>query len=248
MLDINISTILLQMANFFIMAFILYRFLFKPLQNTLKAREEKTTRMMDEAELARLAAEEQRLAYEEKSNNIDAEIAARRNEARIIIEQTRQQMLREVQSEVARLKHQTKERLTNYRADAIKKHRDEIGEQASTFAHGILADLMSPQLRDAYQVAFLEQIEKSDLSAHVEAPEPGKTEFIDVILPKDPSPDYQEQLKDLLRQKIDQVFKLHVEVNPDLIAGGILRFEDILIDGSLQGQIDQFQKQYQQAA
>jgi len=247
MLDINLSTILLQMANFLIMAFILHRFLFKPLQNTLKAREKKTTQMMDEAEQARQAAEEQRQAYEEKSNNIDAEITARRNEARIIIEQTRQQMLREVQSEVERLKHQTKENLSKLRADALREHRDEIGEQASRFAHGILADLMSPQLRDAYQVAFLEQIEKTDLSTHIETLTPGKTEFIDVILPSAPSSNYQEELSKLLHQKINQEFTLNVEVNPDLIAGGILRFEDILIDGSLQGQIDQFLKQYQQA-
>jgi hypothetical protein len=134
------------------------------------------------------------------------------------------------------------------RADALKSHRDEIGEQASQFAHGILNDLMSPQLRDAYQVAFLEQIEKTDLSTHVGISELGKAEFIDVILPKAPSPKYQKELTKLLQQKIDQTFKLNVDVNPDLIAGGILRFEDILIDGSLQGQIDQFQKKYQHAA
>jgi F-type H+-transporting ATPase subunit b len=248
MLDINISTILLQMANFFIMAFILYRFLFKPLQNTLKAREEKTTQMMDEAAQARQEAEEQRQAYEEKSNNIDAEIAARRNEARIIIEQTRQQMLQEVQSEVERLKHQTKENLSKLRADALREHREDIGLQASRFAHGILADLMTPQLQDAYQVAFLEQIEGTDLSAHIETPAPGKADFIDVILPKDPSPEYQEDLSRLLHQKIGQACTLNVEVNPDLIAGGILRFEDILIDGSLQGQIEQLKKKYQQTA
>jgi len=248
MLEINISTILLEMANFLIMAFILNLFLFKPLQNTLKAREEKTTQMMDEAEQARIEAEEQRLAYEEKSSNIDAEIAARRNEARIIIEQTRQQMLQEVQSEVERLKHQSKENLSKLRADALREHQEDIGLQASRFAHGILADLMSPQLRDAYQVAFLEQIEKTDLSMHIETPAPGKAEFIDVILPKDPSPEYQEELSKLLHQKINQEFNLNVEVNPDLIAGGILRFEDILIDGSLQGQIDQLKKKYQHAA
>jgi F0F1-type ATP synthase membrane subunit b/b' len=47
MLELNISTILLQMANFFVLAFILYRFLLKPLQNVLQKREEKiTTRWM----------------------------------------------------------------------------------------------------------------------------------------------------------------------------------------------------------
>ena len=52
MLDINISTILLQMVNFFILAFLLYRFLFKPLQNVLRKREDETNRAMDEAKVA----------------------------------------------------------------------------------------------------------------------------------------------------------------------------------------------------
>jgi len=248
MLDINISTILLQMANFIILAFILYRFLFKPLQNTLKAREEKTTQKMDEAESARRAADAQRQEYEEKTNNIDAEIAARKNEARIIIEQTRQQMLQEVQSEVDRLKHQTKETLTKLRRDAIKQHRDEIGIQASRFAEGILSDLMNPELQEVYQNAFLEQIEGTDLSTHIAAPAPGEVEFIDIILAVPPSNTYKKHLSTMLNQKINQEYELNYDVNPDLIAGGILRFEDELIDGSLQGQINQFQKRYQEMA
>lgn len=247
MLEINISTILLQMANFFILVFVLYRFLFKPLQKTLKAREEKTTKGMDEAEQAKQEAEKKRQEYEEKSNNIDAQISARKNEARIIIEQTRQQMLQEVQSEVDRIKHQTNESLSKLRSDALKKHQEEIGEQAAKFAHGILADLMTPQLRDAYQDTFLDQLRQADITTHIETKKPGEAELIDVILPDTPSEAYQGELSNLLHKKTDQKFELNVEVNHDLIAGGILRFEDILIDGSLQGQIDQFKKKYQKA-
>ncbi len=36
MLNINLSTILLQMANFFILVFILYRFLFTPLKKAMQ--------------------------------------------------------------------------------------------------------------------------------------------------------------------------------------------------------------------
>ena len=234
------------MANFFILAFILYRFLFKPLQNTLKTREEKTTQMMDAAESARQDAEAERLEYEEKTDNIDAEMAARKNEARILIEQSRQQMLIEVQSEIDRLKHQTKEVLAKLRADALHQHRNEIGTQAAKFAEGLLSDLMNPQLQDVYQNAFIEQIRQSDLSEHVSAADQGETEFIDVILPLPPSPAFTEKFSQLLAQKLNQEIKLNVEVDSKLLAGGILRFEDILIDGSLTGQIKQFQKQYQQ--
>ena len=50
MLNINLSTLLLQVANFLIMAFILTRFLFKPLKEMLDKRATQATKSMDEAE------------------------------------------------------------------------------------------------------------------------------------------------------------------------------------------------------
>ena len=146
MLNINPSTILLQTANFFILVFVLYRFLFKPLQNAMKQREAEVTRTMNDAQKAKQEAEAERRVYEEKSNNIDAEIAARKNEARMVIEQTRQQMLKEVQTQVDRVKQQTEETLSKLRSEALQQHKEDIGNIVTTVAKRLMTDMMSPQV------------------------------------------------------------------------------------------------------
>lgn len=244
MLEINISTILLEMANFLILAFILYRFLFTPLQKTLKKRADETTRSWGEANKVKAQAEETIQQYEEKTNNIDAEIAARRNEARIIIERTRQQMLHEVQSEVEKLQAQTKETLARMRAETLDHHRNEIGSLASEFVTNMMQDLVTPQLQKVYRDEFLHQISDTDLSAFIQKMPKEEKIFAKVIMTAPPTAAYQENLETILKQKLPQNLDLSYDVNPDLIAGGIIQFETELVDGSLRGKIDQLREHY----
>jgi len=246
MLEINFSTILLQMANFFILVFILYRFLFGPLQSMLKKRAIETTRAMDEAKLAQGAAEEARRQYEEKTNNLDAEIAARKNEARIVIEQTRGQMLRDVQKQIDRLQSQTEETLSQMQSEAILQHKEKLGKVASGFVRGIMSDLMSPQLQKSLQDKFFDQIKELDLEKFIEGTPPGEMPYVKVITANPTTESYQERLASTLQKKLSIPINLTFEVDPALIAGGLLKFENELIDGSLQGQIEHFQKKYQE--
>lgn len=246
MLNLNLSTILLQMANFFILAFILYRFLFKPLQKVLKKREVETVQKMEQAELTRQEAEEMRRRYQEKSNNIDAEIAARKNEARIVIEQTRQQMLQEVQSQVEEIKAQAEETLTQMEKDALQQHKQRLGNIASEFATGILSDVMHPDLQKRYREEFLQKIQSMDLMEFLEETPPNETAFIRVILSSPPSSQFMDQIGKAIKGKLSREVQLSFETDPGLIAGGILRFENELIDGSLQGQVKHLQKRYQE--
>lgn len=248
MLELNISTILLQMANFFILVFILYRFLYQPLYNMLQKREDETNRAIDETHLAQQEAEALRKRYEEKTNNIDAEIVARKNEARMVIEQTRQQMLHEVKTEIDHLKTQTEEALARRQSEAVQEHKQKIGSLASDFARGILSGVMTTELQRTYQTEFLNKVSEIDLSAYLKDLAPGESAMVKIIFAQSPSQGYQDQLSALIKQDFSQEINLIYEVDPELIAGGIIRFENELIDGSLQGQINQFQKQYQEMA
>jgi F-type H+-transporting ATPase subunit b len=246
MLNINPSTILLQTANFFILVFVLYRFLFKPLQNAMKQREAEVTRTMNDAQKAKQEAEAERRVYEEKSNNIDAEIAARKNEARMVIEQTRQQMLKEVQTQVDRVKQQTEETLSKLRSEALQQHKEDIGNIVTTVAKRLMTDMMSPQVQAVYQDDFLEKIQSIDLAEYVQGSSPGRLEYIKAIMAETPSDDFKNRLSETLHNQITHKIDLSFEVNPDLIAGGLLRFENELIDGSLEGQINRLARKYQE--
>ena len=246
MLELNISTILLEMANFIILAFILYRFLFTPLQKTLKKRAIETTKTWDEATAAKAKAEETIQQYEEKTNNIDAEIAARKNEARMIIDQTRQQMLHEVQAEIESLQAQAKETFALMRNKALQQHEEEIGDMASEFASGIMKDLSNPQLQKIYREEFLNKISQMDISEYLGETPLGDTAYVKVVMASPPTTSYQDNLESILKQGVSQKLEFTYEVDENIIAGGILQFENELVDGSIQGQINQFKKRYQE--
>jgi F-type H+-transporting ATPase subunit b len=246
MLNINYSTILLQTANFFILVFVLYRFLFKPLQKTMKKREDEVTQTMDDAGKAKQEAEAARRLYEEKTNNIDAEIAARKNEARMVIEQTRQQMLKEVQTQVDRVKQQTEETLSKLRSEALQQHKEDIGNIVSTVARRLMTDLINPQVQAVYQDDFLNKIRKINLAEYIQSSSPGRLEYIKAVMAETPTDEFKNRLSETLHNQITHEIDLSFEVNPDLIAGGLLRFENELIDGSLEGQITRLAKKYQE--
>jgi F-type H+-transporting ATPase subunit b len=246
MLELNISTILLQMANFLILAFILYRFLFQPLQNVLKKREDEITRAINEARVTKEEAEETRKRYEEKSNNIDAEIAARKNEARIVIERTRQQMLRDVQTQIQELKNQAEETIEKLREESIQQHKAEIGDMAAQFSKGILTDLMSKEIEEKFEQEFLKKVSELDLPSFLQGTKPEERNSIKVILANKPSTSFAKSLEDLLRTKLSKDLNITYEIDPSLVAGGILRFENKLIDGSLLGQINLLKEKYQE--
>jgi F-type H+-transporting ATPase subunit b len=248
MLELNLSTILLQTANFFILVFILYRFLFKPVQNILKKRAVETTTAMDDAREAEKQAEEKRRLFEEKTNNIDAEITARRNEARIVIERTRQQMLYEVQDQIENLKAQTEETLSQMQMRAIQQHKEKLGNLATSFVQGILSDVMTPVLENEYIKEFIDQVRQMDLSNFIENVAPGDVPEIKVITAKMLSEDEKQQIDSILHQQISQKMIITYEIDHSLIAGGIMRFENELIDGSIQGQIQNFKTKYQEMA
>jgi F-type H+-transporting ATPase subunit b len=236
------------MANFFILVFILYRFLFNPLKKAMQKREEQVTSAMDEAAKAKQEAEKVRQEYEQKSDNIDADIAARKNEARIVIEQTRQQMLSEVQEKVEHLRRQAEESMDSLRAEAIQQHKKEIADLVAQFAREMMTDLMNPQIHKLYQEEFLEKIEGIDLSKFVEGASPNELQYIKAIMATQPDKDFQKRLETVVKEKITIPFDLTSEIDDKLIAGGILRFENELIDGSLGGQINKLKKQYQENA
>jgi len=248
MLELNISTILLEMANFFLLVFILNLFLFKPIQSILKQRENEITNEMDEAKRAKEEADKARQIFEEKTNNIDAEVAAKTNEARIVIEHTRQQMLQEVQTKVDQLKHQTEEKLSQMQTRAIQQHKDNLGILASDYAKGILSGVITPQIKTAFKKAFFDQLLSMDLAPYIQEHLPGERLSAQLILPDPLEKSEKERLETAFNQSSKTAVSIDYEIDPNLIAGGVLRFENELIDGSVLGQINRFKQQYQEMA
>ena len=243
-LNINLSTLLLQIANFLIMAYILTRFLFKPLKETLDKRARWVTRTVEEAEKATREAEKSRLEYERRRENIEAEIAALKNEARIVIDETRKQMLQEAYQEIEAMRARAEEELEQQRADALRMHRSKIGELVATLTQRMVEDILTPQLHQAYLDAFLEQLRSVQLAGRISAN--GKESVSAELITAVPLAQRNKvRIATALEAAVTQPIDLVCRVDPGLIAGAMVRLGDTLIDGSLQGQLQQLRSRYE---
>ena len=245
MLDINLSTLLLQIANFFIMAYILARFLFKPLKGMLDKRAREATRALDEAQQATREAQALRSEYEKKHENIDAEFAALKNEARIVIDQTRQEMLQEAYEEIEAMRMRAQEEIEQQRAEALRLHRTKIGELVSTLVQRMMEDILNPEIHQAYLESFLDQLRSVQLEGHVS--NNGQAAVSAELITTVPLAEEEKQrIVNTLEAAVSEPVDLTCRVDPGLITGAMIRLGDILIDGSLQGQIQQLRSRYEE--
>jgi len=244
MLDINLSTLLLQVANFLIMAYILTRFLFKPLKEMLDKRAQQATKAMDEAEEATREAERLRLEYEKKHDNIDAEFAALKNEARIVIDQTRQQMLQEAYDEIEAMRARAQEEVEQQRSEALRLHRIKIGELVTTLIQRMMKDILTPQVHQAYLDAFLDQLRSVQLNGRISS-NGEETISAELITATPLAPESETRVAAILETAISHPVDMTCRVDPDVITGAMVRLGDMLIDGSLQGQLQQLRSRYE---
>ncbi len=244
MLNINLSTLLLQVANFLIMAYILTRFLFKPLKEMLDKRASRVTRAVDEAEKATREAEVLRLEYEKKHDNIDAEIVALKNEARIVVDETRKQMLQEAYQEIEAMRARASEEIEQQRADALRLHRSKIGELVATLTRRMMEDILNPQLHQTYLDAFLDQLRSAQLEGRIST---GGEETVsaELITTIPLAQENKARIATTLETVVSQPIDLTCRVDAGLVAGAMVRLGDTLIDGSLQGQLQQLRSRYE---
>jgi F-type H+-transporting ATPase subunit b len=245
MLKINLSTLLLQVANFLIMAFIITRFIFKPLKEMLDKRAHRVTKAVDEAEKATHEAEALKLEYGKKRDNIDAEIVALKNEARIVIDETRQQMLQEAYEEIEAMRARAQEEIEQQRADALRLHRSKIGELVATLVQRMMEDILNPEVHRAYLNAFVDQLRSVQLEGRLST-SGEETVSAELITATPLAQEDKARIVTALETAASQPLDLAFRVDAGLITGAMIRLGDMLIDGSLQGQIQQLRSRYEE--
>jgi len=244
MLDINLSTLLLQVANFLIMVYILARLLFRPLKEMLDRRASQVTQAVDEAQEAVREAEKLRLEYEGKHRNIDAEVVALKNEARVVIVETRQQMLKEAHQEIEAMHARAREEIERQRVDALRLHRNQIGELVTALTSRMMKDILNTQIHQAYLDAFVDQLRLVQFDGRVST-DGEETIAAELITAVSLAQESKERIAATLETVVSHAVDLVYRVDAGLIAGAMVRLGDTLIDGSLQGQLQQLRSRYE---
>jgi len=239
MLNINLSTVIFQIINFLILAFLLFKFLFRPVMRILDERAKRVTRALDEAEKREKKAEAIQAEYLGKMEEAKREVEARREAAREEMKRARREVIEQARTEVQALRAKAEEEIEKERMEAIRRHREELATLVTSMSARMLTEVGDGRLHGVFFYAFLDRLarlEPESLRRQRDVEEMGVIP-VEVTSADPLSEADTERLEQVLSSLLEKEVRLDPRLDPSLIGGAIVRFGDHLIDGSLRGQL-----------
>ncbi len=173
--------------------------------------------------------------YEMKLNKLQQDIASEqsraREEANKMIEDTKKHALGErekiINEAVETREKMRKEIMSEMEEKSIQHSKIVISEFFSGELKTLIHEALMAQALDGLQKISMENFQiKADQAAELRIPEPLK-------------PETREKIRKLLKEKIKRDVDLKEETDPALVAGMIIRFGTVEIDGSLTNRLSE---------
>jgi F-type H+-transporting ATPase subunit b len=266
MVNINWSTLLFQIINFLIMVLILMRFFFKPVVRILDERSKKVTTAMDEAQRREQEAVEIRTQYEKKLAETQEQVMVMKQQAQEAVDEARVRALDETRAEILKMREKTERELGEARHQAIVEHQHELGTLVTTlsgqlvqetggaaFQKASMEDFVTrlmemPSEESRRALAALEATAESDANASADAADgasgEGEVLHVQLLSASEADPESIARIEQRLQEMTGRQVMIRRKIDPSLIAGARMRFGDVVIDGSVAGQLRELSERY----
>ena len=246
MININWSTLVLQIVNFVVMALILTRFFFKPVVHALDERSKRVVGALEEAERHEQQAHEMQAEYEKLLAEAQEQVLAMNQRAQEELQASRQRILAEAREEILNMRTKTERELEEARQQAVAQHRHELGRLATTLSGRLMRQAGGTQFQQASIQEFLKRLSALPADDYRRGLETVQTETIQVqiVSAGDLDDDTRSQIESQVNEVLSRPAEVRFRQDPSLLAGVTMRFGDIVIDGSLAGQLQSLNERY----
>lgn len=246
MLNINWSTLILQIVNFMVMAFILTRFFFKPVVRILDERSKKVTSALDEAEQREREAAEMRADYEQKIAQAQDQVLSMTQQAQEELARAKQELIEQTRREIQTMQEHAASDLQESRQQAIQKHQQELGRLVTSLSARLMSEAGGSAFQQGAMERFIEQLSALPADQYRDVAEVGEGEVVQVHLVSADNPDTESlsRIQTYVEQMLGKPVEIKTRLDPSLVAGAAVRFGDVMIDGSLSGQLHRLNERY----
>lgn len=168
-------TVIAQIVNFLVLVWLLKRFLYQPVIDTMARREERIAARLNEARQRETEAETQRRSYQDRTEALERAWNEKIDEARAAAMKERHGLLDEARQEIDLQRERWREELQREQDDFRKALRRGLAESATRIARRALADLAGAGLEREIVTAFLarwQQLPPDDRKPFLQASEP----------------------------------------------------------------------------
>jgi F-type H+-transporting ATPase subunit b len=245
-MNINPSTLLLQIVNFGIMVFILSRVFFKPVVRILDERAEQVTRALQEAEEREQKAIEAQTQYEQTLAEAQEQVLVMQQQAQEDLLQTKQQVLSEAREQVQTMRETAEQDLEQARQEAISEHRRDLGYLAIELSGRLMRQSGGAAFQEASMHEFLDRLARLDPEKYRQTLDDDGTPILQVQVVSTQALKDEEriELETRTAKLLEREIEVRYRVDPGLIAGVTMRFGGVVIDGSLSGQLQTLNERY----
>lgn len=228
-------TLALQAINVLILAWLLGRFLFRPVMDAIAARQAAAQALLDNAQGARDRADAEAQALKAQNEGFVAEATARRTEMQTETETERQRLLAQARTEAEAVVAQGHAAVDAERARLTSQWQATAGSLAASMAGTLLGRLPHEQTARSMvealkaRLADLTEAERHSLAA---------AESVAIVTPAPLEPDQQADIGRALAGLLPDGPAPSFTVDPDLIAGAELRTPHIVLRNSWRADLD----------
>lgn len=134
----NLWEILISLANLLILFVLFKKFLYKPVQNVLKARQEQVDKIYDDAEQDRTAASGMKQEYEARLNTAREEADTLVRNAVQTAQRKSDQIVSEANSQASHIKQKAEEEIAMEKKQMLLDVKSEISDMAVSIASKVV--------------------------------------------------------------------------------------------------------------
>ncbi|MBR5109462.1 MAG: F0F1 ATP synthase subunit B [Clostridia bacterium] len=157
-ISVNLWDVLISLCNLIIIFLILKKFLFKPVQNVMKTRQDQVDKIYSDADQSRASANQLKQEYENK-------MASARQEADTLIKNATQsaqrrgdQIVSEANSQAARVRQKAEEEISQQKKQMLQDVRSEISELAVDIASKVVEREINQKDYDGFVDQFIQNV------------------------------------------------------------------------------------------
>jgi len=239
----NIEIILLQLANFTILAVVLHFVLFRPMMRKMKEQRAEEERIAREAAQDRQEAERLRAALEDRLAGVEEEATAIVARAREQAEVERTALLQEAEAEAERILTEAHANADRIGSQTIDEFQDELLDTILAISGYVIGQVTPPEIHDA----LIQQL--NDRIWEMGRSEMGQVETLRQALgDREPTvyvttahpltAEQQGLLARTFTALADRHVNLEVTTDPTLAAGVRVRLGDMVVDNSIADRLE----------
>jgi len=245
-LQIDYFTTAAQVVNFALLVFLLKHFLYRPLLKLMDEREMKIISRQKAAEDAKREAQAEAQSYRKKKEELSAEHEELLVKAKEDAKEFRADMMKKARDEIEETKIEWQRDLQRQKDELISDLRKYSGQQLYAISRRALRDLANEDLERQIMIAFINRLKNLEESERETIKDFVKdSEQIIIVRSAFKVPeDIQQKIKDALASHAEADVRVQFEIVDDLISGMVMSAKNVEIAWSIAEYVDSLEADF----